>query len=492
MPIKQLPAIGDSNWGTTLNNYITQTTDNTSGGGFNSFTNFADRPTNLTADDKGKTYLNTKSGNFHTWDGTKWVVNHTGDAINVTDFGAITGVNDTAVVQAAIDYCQGNGVSKTSKLFLPSGQYRFEVEMKGQEDIHIVGAGTGAFGSDTTVRALNDGGYAFTFHCTSNQSIENLIISGYSDIPGSGYVYNGIKCIPVPNIPQLSGSVPVRLKNIIIKGCNICLYKNACLFGKFEDCFFKGNIGVFNKGGGTLYGTLYSGFDQYNHCFWQGCEKACVYYNNAINVDENQTKFENCWFEGNPGIVCLARGTGTGLNSLKFSHCWFEANTSKYGQNINIEGIDYVCNEFYFDNSRGVIEHANLPNGVVLINQSYLKLDNVYGSIDGGNTFNKISVDSGSYLDCRDIGGDGFSGISTDFVADSSALYFQNKGRKMSSHRSKSHKPLITRKYFNLIPNGSMAITIPPNLVASTATAQLIRDDGLYNNSCIIPIPLTT
>ena len=62
MPIKQLPAIGDSNWGTTLNNYITQTTDTTlGGGGFNSFTNFSDRPTNLTADDKGKTYFNLHS-----------------------------------------------------------------------------------------------------------------------------------------------------------------------------------------------------------------------------------------------------------------------------------------------------------------------------------------------------------------------------------------------------------------------------------------------
>lgn len=103
MPIKQLPAIGDSNWGNTLNNYITQTTDNANGGGFNSFTNFVDRPTTLGVDDKGKTYLNKQTGNFHIWEGTFWDIQHSGDFVNVLDFGGST---ESIRVQAAIDYCQ--------------------------------------------------------------------------------------------------------------------------------------------------------------------------------------------------------------------------------------------------------------------------------------------------------------------------------------------------------------------------------------------------
>jgi hypothetical protein len=70
MPTKQLPQRGQTNWDTTLNNYLTQLTDNNNGGGINTFTAFSQRPTNLTADDKGKTYLYTQTGNLHQWDGT--------------------------------------------------------------------------------------------------------------------------------------------------------------------------------------------------------------------------------------------------------------------------------------------------------------------------------------------------------------------------------------------------------------------------------------
>ena len=355
------------------------------------------------------------------------------------------------------------------------------MECRGNESITIFGAGNGVFGSETNVKAVKPGGYAFTFH--SSNKLQNMVIFGYNTFGLTvEKVSNGVRSTPI----QGSGSEPVQLSDIVFKGCNISFYKEACLFGKITNCrFFSCNIGVYSKGGGTLFGTLYSGFDQFNHCFFQGCDKACIFIDNAINVDENQTKFENCWFEGNPSMVCLAKGVGTGLNSLKFSHCWFEANAGRYGQNVIIEGITYVVNEFIFDNSRGVIDHGSLPNGIILKNQSYLQLDKVYGSSDGGNVFGKVNVDSTSYLDCKDIGGDGFGGISTDFVADSSTLYFQNKSRKMSSHRSRNSKSHVTRKYFNTIPFGSMAMTIPQNLVSSTASAVLVTDDGLYNNSSI-------
>ena len=66
-----LPTLGQANWGETLNNFLTQSLDNTNGGGINKFDTFSLRPTTLGADDKGKTYLYTQTGNFHQWTGTE-------------------------------------------------------------------------------------------------------------------------------------------------------------------------------------------------------------------------------------------------------------------------------------------------------------------------------------------------------------------------------------------------------------------------------------
>ena len=83
-----LPTLGQANWGETLNNFLTQSLDNNNGGGINKFDIFSLRPTTLGADDKGKTYLYTQTGNFHQWTGTEWkVLNES--VINVKDYGAV-------------------------------------------------------------------------------------------------------------------------------------------------------------------------------------------------------------------------------------------------------------------------------------------------------------------------------------------------------------------------------------------------------------------
>jgi Pectate lyase superfamily protein len=136
MPNKALPQLNDSNWGTPLNNYLTQLTDNVNGGGINKFEQFSQRPTNLTLDDKGKTYLYTQTGNIHQWNGTVWkVLNES--VINVKDYGAVgDGVtDDTAAIQNVL-----NQISLVRpSLFFPSGRYKVTSPL----NLTSQGSGTG-------------------------------------------------------------------------------------------------------------------------------------------------------------------------------------------------------------------------------------------------------------------------------------------------------------------------------------------------------------
>jgi hypothetical protein len=129
MPLKSLPQLGDSNWGTPLNAHISQL-QNPSNGAINSFEQFSGRPTNLTPDDAGKTYLYTQTGNIHQWNGTAWkVLNES--VINVKDYGAVgDGVADD--YQAFVKCLNllgnnlpgGDGTKIGGQLFVPKGRYR--------------------------------------------------------------------------------------------------------------------------------------------------------------------------------------------------------------------------------------------------------------------------------------------------------------------------------------------------------------------------------
>jgi hypothetical protein len=131
MPNKSIPTIGLQDWGIPLNNHLSQL-QNPSNGGINKFEQFSGRPTNLTADDVGKTYLYTQTGNLHQWTGNAWkVLNES--VINVKDYGAVGDgiVDDTAAIQFCIDnyssitltnYTPPGG--RKCSIFFPNARYR--------------------------------------------------------------------------------------------------------------------------------------------------------------------------------------------------------------------------------------------------------------------------------------------------------------------------------------------------------------------------------
>ena len=130
MPLKRIPTPTQDagNWGTILNDHLSQT-QNPLNGAFNSFDQFSARPTNLTLDDVGRTYLYSQTGNWHEWSGSEWKVQNKSE-INVKDYGAIGDgvVDDTAALQLSIDtasYLSGTyNASKTNNVFVPNGKYR--------------------------------------------------------------------------------------------------------------------------------------------------------------------------------------------------------------------------------------------------------------------------------------------------------------------------------------------------------------------------------
>jgi Pectate lyase superfamily protein len=118
MPNKSIPAIGDSNWGTPLNAHLSQL-QNPTNGGINAFEQFSQRPTNLTADDTGKTYLYTQTGNLHQWTGAVWkILNES--VINVKDYGAI---GDGTDATTAIQFCLDKAAASKGTVYLPNGGY---------------------------------------------------------------------------------------------------------------------------------------------------------------------------------------------------------------------------------------------------------------------------------------------------------------------------------------------------------------------------------
>lgn len=149
MATKRLPIVGQDqgNWGQILNSHISQL-HNPTIGGINTVQDVQELVTNLLADDVGKTFLNTSTGNLHQWSGTEWtVLNQT--IFNVKDYGAkgdyVT--DDTQAIQNTVNAAQ----SKGGVVFIPNGYYKITQPITISAPVSIKGASRGGAKIDSNV-----------------------------------------------------------------------------------------------------------------------------------------------------------------------------------------------------------------------------------------------------------------------------------------------------------------------------------------------------
>jgi hypothetical protein len=359
MPNKTLPTTGSTNWGETLNNFLTQSLDNTNGGGINKFDTFSLRPTTLGADDKGKTYLYTQTGNFHQWTGTEWkVLNES--VINVKDYGAVgggvtgtnsnnyTGTDDALAINTAANIARNKNLS----LFIPSGNFLIGSSLSF-DNLRVFGIGI-------TSRITANNSQFNLITAQSNFYCQNLSLNGGWDGSTTGQTGDVIHVDPgvSEDGTTLNFGGNIFIENVKIswaKANGIYLTSLGYSSIKSTDVRACGSNGLYmyGKTGAEAITTV----DVNNSCVFNDCPNgygivihngirinistATIEFGKGIKIDGNDNRsisIENCYQENTYGpdqldkykdakFVTLA-GAGIGLN---ISNC-FCSNT----------GIDYT------------------------------------------------------------------------------------------------------------------------------------------------------
>ena len=457
MPIKQLPAIGDSNWGTTLNNYIAQTTDNNNGGAFNQFDDVNNRPNNLNIDDKGKSYLNIRSGNFHEWSGTEWKILSKGVS-NVYDFKD-SGTDNTAMFEAAIAYARANNMSE---VVVPAGIFSLNLTITGSP---ITIRGLSNLSSITPTVSTED--YAITYRDITGEGMRLIDLQfGGGFIRPAGNLGNGIRHI------ETTSKYGIEFNNLRIDTFKIGVFKSGSQRSKFYGCKFAFvEVGVLAINNGSQP----SGFDYFENTFL-GTIKAAIFYKNDQTIDGVNLVLNHCWFESNKGITIYAKGMGVGNKSFVVEQTWFEANVQQSGTPVTIQGITYNPTELILDNSQAIFLQGQPLNGIRMSNNSYLKTECIAVS--------QPEIDDSSFLDVRETGGEGSSG---DYVAEFGS-FFTNFAQGINTIRTVNNRPTLTKGYKNLYSDGALdALPANTNVFGNQGVviAEIVSGDSLYENKCL-------
>lgn len=365
MPVKTLPIVSNP---TQLNEFLVQSLDNTNGGGINKFTTWSGRPTNLNANDQGKTFIFERTGNFHQWTGTVWKVLNTNNTINVEDFGAIgDGVTDcTASVNSAISFITQNSTGNGSTLNFgtikfPRGIYLLNLDL-GSKKINIAGEGFGAtvlkpFTTSLPVIAI---GVNATWDI---MFIENLTISGKIEdtVTDLGIQFGHT---PYQASDQYAGRVRVNgVKFINLNKCVNRLYGNIGIY--ISNCsFFNANYHIWTKGylDPNPADSMSSGSIIVTNTHLQSAKLASIYINSGVSGDGQFILKDNI-FEANSGFVIFVdtfKETAI-VPEITFENCWNENNYNS--ASVTIDTVVYTPPKFAYLKDCTNISFINTPVG---------------------------------------------------------------------------------------------------------------------------------
>ncbi len=353
MSLKRIPTPTQDagNWGTILNDHLAQT-QNPLNGAFNSFDQFSARPTNLTADDTGKTYLYTQTGNWHEWSGSEWKVQNKSE-INVKDYGAIgDGVADDT---AALQLCVNLSRDTYGMIFIPYGTYLCNLRLPdggdGETTPSIRGQGVG----HTFLQSFTADGYAVTITNNDNWQkfeISHLTFTGNRyTLKQGGIVAGGVVDTP---LDELCGGVSLHHVNFNYLDVGINL-TSGNIGNSFEHCSFKAcnyhfkNVAVLGVPG--VHARMNAAANTFYKCHFQGAKVTCIYIDGIIPFENGALIWRDCIFEINPGFCFFVKNVGGfGQNpSLKLENNWWEGNANS--PKVNIDGVDYVPKYCYFENT---------------------------------------------------------------------------------------------------------------------------------------------
>jgi Pectate lyase superfamily protein len=431
---KQIPTIGDPNWGITLNAHLSQL-QNPANGGINTFEQFSQRPTNLTADDVGKTYLYTQTGNIHQWNGNGWkVINES--VINVKDYGAVgDGVtDDTGAIQSAVNLGKS--------CFFPEGRFLANgIELKSDCEYY----GTGNKSNLILLQKSVDGNWTnflIRFNSIQNSKIHSLKLtcpsSSVRNSPATEYTNTAI---------LVESSSDCKIENIEISqfsGIAIWLYGNATTITK--------NIHILNIRTGNWFPAYDGSYPQiWCHIYTYDClVQDCSLEGGTFGIGFYDAYDQNTI--ANAGVYNCKAINNTIKNFSRYGIVSYNTRTALFPNEINghiitgnkiknisgnstsqlgryafgagiycVGGIDLLINSNYIEDTNqfsnesslapGCIGLANCKGNIIISNNICRKsgyygifVNGCYdGAVINGNTIEDTINESLIFLNCNQI-----------------------------------------------------------------------------------------
>jgi Pectate lyase superfamily protein len=464
--------------GTPLNAHLAQL-QNPTNGGINSFDQFSQRPTTLTADDVGKTYLYTQTGNIHQWTGTAWkVLNES--VINVKDYGAIgDGVtDDSVVVQAFLD---STTIDKNKSLFFPEGRYLLNISLRYYVP-NIIGQGN----HSTILSSFTPTGFAITVNRNDTWlpfEISNLRIEGNSAKTKNGISFgnpnNG-------NTDEYAGGL--RLISVEMSSLDVAILKRYGNIGNyFESCrFWNSNYHYKAYSLPTAPGNYgnHSGCDTFLKCEFESADKAAIFINGKNDGNNGQNIFRDCVFQYNKGFAfCIIDYVGVTRPNLVIENTWIEdnANTATLGlvdsAAIDIDGIMRIPRTFLFIESTATMQNTMITD-IELVGSQVRATGAGLGQVSPLN----IKKDSGSFLYLDQSN----SPTDVDFITKNHL--FKNTGGFSLFHTA-PNRLNVSKSNENLLFSNSYSNDFKLNLTNNaggliSTIGQSVKDGTLYDR-CI-------